>query len=716
MKPAAQETTSNQFMRLIRTLLLACSVAGPALIAGTSAQVLPKAPIRFEPNHGQFRSVGTRRNAGKDPVVWAAQGLGYSVGFTQDATLFQWGAHGISMRLTGQNPTAKFEGSSPLSASTNYFTPGFRGAVANYQRLRRHQVYPGIDLVYYGSGENLEYDFEIAAGADPSRIRMHFDGGDRVRLSATGDLVLGSNGHTITQHVPVVYQLNPAGGRVPVSAAYRIQGQRDVTIALSHYDASVPLVVDPIVTFEAYIIGSSGETSVAVTHDSQGFVYLAGNTQSSDFSTSTNAYAFTITGTQNAWLMKLNPAATSGDQVVLYSTVYGGTGIDTVTAMTTDVNGWIYITGYTTSTDLPTTDRAFQTSNAGLTDGFMATFDPSQTGAVGLLYATYMGGAQNDQPSGIAVSAAKVFVAGSTLSTDYPVAVPFRPEKGLGWDAFLTKIDIYQTGSASLVTSTYFGGSADDYSRTLTIDAAGNVYIAGITFSTDLPVSAAPYQATAAGGGDIFLTEFDSTLQFGLYSTLLGGSGQDQASSIAIDPKGRVAITGYTTSIDFPITQDALQPFLGGPGAPNAYLTILDLTAASRGIVYSTYFGGRVAEVANSLKVDANGLCYFGGYSMSPDLPVTTNAFNAVSAQGGLNGFVAIINPSSTPFNQLRFGSFITGPGSQTVNAIDLGANGSMYLTGYATADVFTPRYQPKTSGAGNADGFIWIFTPDNLQ
>jgi hypothetical protein len=703
-------------MRLISTFLLGCLLAVTALAAGAPVQLLPKVPVRFEANRGQFHSAN-----GADRVLWAAQGLGYSVGFTRNATLFRSGSQVIAMRLRGQNEAASFEPSSPVSAPTNYFIPGFRGSVQDFGRLRRRAVYPGIDVVYYGSGDRLEYDFEIAAGADPSRIRLHFDGSAPLRLASNGDLLLGSGEHIITQHAPVVYQTGANGTRARVPSAYRMTGHRDVAIALASYDATVPLVIDPVIQFTAYAFGSKGDSGVVITHDAQGFIYVAGNTQSSDFGVATNAEQTAQMGIQNTFLMKLNPAPDAGNAVVIYSSLYGGAAQDNLTAMTTDANGWIYIAGYTNSTSLTMTN-SYQATNAGNTDGFVAVFDPAQSGSASLLYSTYLGGLLVDKVLGMAVANNRIYLTGATLSQNFPVSAgAFQGGLFNGWDSFLTVLNIFTPGTSSLVISTYFGGSGDDYGRSVAVDAAGNIYIAGMTYSKDLPVSPTPYQSAYAGAGDAFLTKFDPTVTYGLYSTYLGGSGTDDARKILIDPQGRVALTGFTSSIDFAITQNAQQPFLGGPGATNAYLTLIDPSQPyTQALVYSTYFGGSVAEVAYDVKVDNAGVYYFGGYSMSPDMPVTANALNpAALMPGGLNGFVAAIKPSLPPGSALRYASLVTGssatPGTQIVNGVDVDANGAIYLTGWATADIFPPGYTSHTTAAGNPDAFIWVFTPDPL-
>jgi hypothetical protein len=205
----------------------------------------------------------------------------------------------------------------------------------------------------------------------------------------------------------------------------------------------------------------------------------------------------------------------------------------------------------------------------------------------------------------------------------------------------------------------------------------------------------------------------DLTHGQGGYSTYLGGAGIDEVRKILIDPAGRIALTGYTNSPDFPITQNAAQPFLGGPGATNAFLTLLDITAQpSQALVYSTYFGGSVAEVALDLRLDAKGSYYLGGYSMSPDMPVSQNALNPVAGQGGLNGFVTVLNPALPPFNALGYSSYITGPGSQAVYGVDVDAAGTIYVTGWTTGNVFPPGYAVPFNGPSNSDAFLLVFTP----
>jgi hypothetical protein len=672
------------------SLFVTCTCA----FAAGSAQLFPQLPVRFEHPSGG---------------VWSARGLLYSLAFTPNASIFQLGERALTMRLLGADPGARFEAGSAYSAPTQYFTPSHSESVQSYRRLRRLKVYPGVDMVFYGSGGNLEYDFEIAAGADPSLIRLRFEGADRIRLALNGELLIELGDQTVTQHVPVVYQTISSGARRAVHAAYQLDWNRDVTLRLDDYDKSAPLTIDPVITFAGYLPGSSGDSGVAITHDAQGFVYVAGNSFSPDFVATGNAFFGVNRGTQNTWLMKLSPTAPP-DQVIVYSSYFGGTGVDSLKAMTVDTSGLVYLTGSSTSTDL-TTVNAFQSTNAGAADAFVAVFDPTQSGAASLLYATYLGGGAVDEAAGIAVQNRKIYLIGSTLSDNFPTARPLFPGRSGGRDIFVTELDSTQSGPASMVASSYLGGSGTDYGRGIAVDAAGLIYLTGLTYSNDITITPNAYHLTSGGSGEAFLMKMDITAPIILYSTYLGGAGFEDATKVVVDPAGRVALAGYTSSPNFPVTQNAFQPLLGGPNATNAFLTILDITVPpSQALIYSTYFGGSFAEAASDLRRDARGRYAFGGFSFSPDLPVSQNTLNAVSARGGLNGFVAVIDPAAPPLNSLVYSSYITGPGSQIVNGVDIDATGAVYVTGSATSNIFPAGQQTHYTGPGNADAFVFIF------
>jgi hypothetical protein len=475
-----------------------------------------------------------------------------------------------------------------------------------------------------------------------------------------------------------------------------------------------------VITFAAYLPGSNNTVGVAFAHDAQGYIYVAGNTSAEDFVATSNTFFGVNRGTQNTWLMKLNPFATSGDQVIVYSTYFGGTLVDSLKDMAVDSStGLVYLTGSTTSTDLPVTSGAAQATLTGTTNGFVAVFDPTQYGISSLLYATYLGGTAIDVPYGIATHNGNAYITGSTTSTDFPTANATFPYSQGSTDMFITELNPTQSGATSIVASGYFGGSGVDYGTSVAVDAAGFVYVAGVTFSFDLPITAAPYQAAANGSGEAFMVKFALEAPLIVYSTYLGGSGTDGANKVLIDPAGRVAIAGYTSSANFPVTQNAYQTLLGGPNATsatnptNAFLSILDMTLPpAQSLVYSTFFGGSVDEVPYSLRLDANGNYYLGGFTLSPDLPVSQNAINSSSARAGFDGFITVINPAAPPLNSLIYSSYVTGPGSQIVYSVDFDGLGTIYSTGFSTGNIFPAGYASYNGAPGVAEVFIYGFKP----
>jgi hypothetical protein len=234
------------------------------------------------------------------------------------------------------------------------------------------------------------------------------------------------------------------------------------------------------------------------------------------------------------------------------------------------------------------------------------------------------------------------------------------------------------------------------------------MYVTGFTLSADFPLTSNIYQPFYSdGGGDAFLSEIDPSSGALLYSTYLGGSQADVAVKVIYEPSGHVAVAGYTFSSDFPRTPTAAQPVYGGNG--DAFITVLDLTQGNPffQLVYSTFYGGSDAEVAYDLRRDPKGLYYLCGYTLSKDLPVSGGSLNPVSAMGGVDGFVAVIDPTRA----LVYGSYITGPGYQLARSVDYDASGNVYVTGTTNANIF-PSTPPHSSGSGNYDTFLLVFSP----
>jgi hypothetical protein len=645
-----------------------------------------------------------------DAHKWLAHGPGFGVALNQDGTVIRLGDRGLKLTLEGSDRHGRFEGVDKSAAPTNYFGRDSRSVDA-FARLRQIGIYPGIDILYYGKGQSLEYDFELAPGADPSRIRMRFEGADTIRLGAQGQLILGLGDRQVTQNPPVVYQRGPSGEVVGVPSSYIAQTDGSIGISLGSYDSNRALVVDPTILFTGYLAGTSSDVPLGIGHDKKGSIYIAGYTYSPDFALVGAAYTgFFLTTGQQVFTTVMNPLST-GDDVITYSGYFSGNFGDNLKAMTVDSEGVFYLTGFTDDFFFPTTPGGYLTSNGGVRRSFVSVIDTKLPGTAGLTYSTFFAGTKTDEPTGIAVAGGKIYVTGFTSSPDYPVTPNAyqSTQPGGTYDGWVAEFDPSQSGTASLVSSTYLGGSGQDVPRSIAVAADGQVWVAGYTRSSDFPTTQNSFRPSYVGGGDAFLTRLDLSANAVTYSTFLGGSGQDQATKILVEPSGRVAVTGFTLSGNFPVTANALQGSPAGNG--DVFLTVLDPAAKdfTTALVYSTYFGGTDGDVPYDLRRDAAGKYYVCGYTLSLDLPVQ-NALAPASDFGALDGFLAVIDPAASPLKSLVYSSYVTGPGYQIAYGVDVDAQGVVYLTGTVLGDVFggTGAKAPANSGL---NVFLLVFS-----
>jgi hypothetical protein len=388
----------------------------------------------------------------------------------------------------------------------------------------------------------------------------------------------------------------------------------------------------------------------------------------------------------------LNPAASLGNQVV-YTTYFGGSGEETLTDMVVTGNGVVFATGSTDSDNLPTANP-YQSTLGGMTDAWVLKMIPSH-GTSGLYYATYLGGASADTGTGITVDSAQhIYLVGTTQSIAFPMVNGYETSLAGTQDAFVSVIDPSQSLTSTLVYSTFLGGTLDNVGQAIALAPDGTVWVVGGTYSTDFPISGYCYRFSYIPGGDAFAVHLNPSLgaKSLVYGTYLGGSGEDEAKKVLVDSKGRVIMTGYTTSVDMPVTSNALQPVYGG--GTDVFISILDpsIKTANRSdqLVYSTYFGGSFGDVPYSLREDSSGNLYVSGFTMSPDMTVTSNALDG-SYDDSLDGFILIFNPttpaSSGPILATYLGS--GGVGVQNATGIDVDSKGMVYVTGYTTGGLF---------------------------
>ncbi|MCW3095462.1 MAG: hypothetical protein JWL77_1080 [Chthonomonadaceae bacterium] len=646
----------------------------------------------------------------------------------------------LRMQMVGANPKASTLTQQPLAGRINYFLgkdpSKWHSGVPTFERVGFHGVYPGIDLVYYGSQKHLEYDFLVAPHADPKQIQLHFAGAQSVHIDAAGDLLIHTQGRELKWQKPIVYQQDSAG-KHPVAAHFQrtrmSNGQTGIRFALGHYNADRPLVIDPVLLYSTYLggTGAYGDRANAIAVDNSGNAYITGLTTSLTFPTTAGAFqTVNVTGGRGGWvafISKLNPTGTA----LVYSTYLGGTsGRDVTSGIAVDADGNAYVTGSTASGDFPTTPGVFQLTNHTkvLNNAFVTKLNATGTA---LVYSTYLGGSSIDQAYGIAIdSSGSAYVAGSSSSPDFPITAGAfqQTEKGgaNSTSAFVSKLN--STGT-TLLYSTYLGGSqGGDTGVGIAVDNNGNAFVTGITFSSNFPTTPTAFQATYPAGiysPTSFVTKLNSTGTDLVYSTYLGGSTSvgDEAKGIAIDNSGNAYVVGQVYSTDFPTTPGAFQSARNSDlGSTNAFVTKLNSTGTA--LLYSTYLGGGGGyggDVATAIAVDSQGDAYVAGSTPNSRFPTTPGAFQRVNGSRSpqsagtatLNAFVTKLSPTGAT---LLYSTFLGGTNGSGAAAVGIGIDphGNAYVVGNSTASDFptTPGAFQPGNGAVGGNAFVTKLSP----
>jgi Bacterial Ig-like domain (group 3)/Beta-propeller repeat len=672
-----------------------------------------KVPLAFEANQGQT-----------DPQVkFVSRGPGYGLFLTTSEavlTLRRASRHErnsprakasrqeeksavLHMKLVGANTTTtEVSGKDELSSKSNYFIgndpKNWRTNVRQYARVRYANLYPGVDLVYYGNQRELEYDFVLQPGASPDAIRLGIEGASQIRLDQ-GDLVLSSPGGDVRLRHPYTYQ-EVNGTKKDIRSHYVMNNKNEVGFRVAAYDRSRALIIDPVLAYSTYLGGSADDAAYHIAVDSAGNAYVTGVTTSADFPTA-DAFQPAYGGNADAFVTKIN----ADGSALVYSTYLGGSSDEVGQSIAVDSAGSVYVTGYTGSPDFPTVNP-IQATNHGIHDAFVTKISPDGSA---LIYSTYLGGSSDDYGWGIAVdSAGNAHVTGDTPSRDFPVFKALQPtfHEGANFNSFVSEINA--DGSA-LIYSTYWGGSGGEGGSRVAVDPAGNSYIGGYTFSPDFPTVNA-IQPTYAGNVDAYLTKLSADGQKVIYSTFLGGSGFEYGWDVAVDSAGNAYMTGFTQSTNFPMAH-ALQPT--NHGGADAF--VAKINASGNAFVFSTYLGGGDTDLGTSIAADSSGNAYVGGYTKSKNFP-TVRAIQPTN-HGGFDAFVAKISGDGSA---LLYSTYLGGSANESIfdaGYRDLGiavdSAGGAYVAGTTKSVDFpiTPLAFQK-SLKGGADAFVAKIAP----
>jgi len=681
----------------IRVCLLAVLLAGMLLASpARDARVYGERPLLFEQN----------QTAGDRIAQFSAHASGRRFLFSASGTVSEWGLGAgasdpqpeIAMRLMDARPDVAPQSVGAQAGGVNYLMGSqpdrWRVGVPLFEKIRYPDVYPGIDLIYYGSQNQLEYDFVVAPGASWRSIRLAFSGAQAVEIDPDGDLKVQTRWGWLRHRCPRIYQ-QLASGRTEISGHYVLRADLQVSFEIGTYDQDVPLVIDPTLVYSSYLGGRAADYGYSVAVDSSGCAYTVGETWSTNFPL-LNPMQSVPAGDTDIFVTKWNAAGTG----ILYSTYIGGSNRDVPLSIAVDAAGNAHIAGYTYSANFPITSGALRSTFSGQSKAFVLELNSSGNS---LIYSTFLGGSGNDYATGIAVDATgQAYISGYTASIDFPVTSnAFQSSYGGGeFDGFFARLN---PAGSQLVYASYLGGIGNDTAFAVALDPAGNVYLTGQTQSSNFPVLQA--LQTTNSQSDAFVVKLNASSQV-LYSTYLGGTGSGTGTGIAADAAGNAYVAGYTTAPDFPVTSGAYQP--GNHGSYDAF--VAKLSADGSTILSATYFGGSAAESTSGIALDSSGDVFVAGSTYSIDLPLQGPVQGKYA--GGGDAFLVAFNNQLT---SLYLSTYYGGAQSETGAGIAVDSSGNAYLTGSTGSGgsalgipVTTGAFQ--TSGQGGFDAFLAKF------
>ncbi|MSR61476.1 MAG: hypothetical protein EXS08_03375 [Planctomycetes bacterium] len=663
---------------LVSTLLALAPT--PASAGELEVPSLTRAPVVFAVNAGQCSS----------EVRFQARSAGLVVSVLADGLHLELGGAALQLRFHGAS-TTRAEGLEPRAARA-HFLGGARAThdVATFGRVRLVGLYRGVDLELYERDGRLEYDLLLAPGAELEAVALEVEGADALALDESGSLVATLSGRSFRQRAPVAWQTLPDGTRRALACAWQRRADGCFGFALERAAPGAAVMIDPVLEYESFVGGSNADEARDVFVDEQGSVYITGWARSVDFP---GAQTPPATRGKECVVFKLAP---NGKELV-YATYLGGRGDDIGTAIQVNRAGQVFVAGTTQSADFPTSSNAYDARLGGGTDGFLLAL--TADGAT-LTFATLLGGSLDDTVTGLELaSGGEPTLAGTTRSRDFPVSAgSYGTEARGGRDAFVARFDPH---GERLVFSTRVGGSADDEANALALDAEGCVYLTGSTQSSDFPTTLAALDREHCGV-DGFVTKLSAGGRSLLYSTFLGGTGQDACADLAVDAEGRAVVVGWTQSLDFPF--DAGRK---APGRKDGFA--VRLSSTGNALSYATPLGGGSADEARGVCLDALGAAWIVGCTRSEDLPLSADARNRRMA-GAADAFLVELSAES---GAALYATFLGGEGEDELCRVHMDRSGSaLSLCGFATGIPLRQRGALTGKRCGPADAFVLCFDP----
>lgn len=665
--------SSNLLIAAFGLTIAATCYGAPASNDALKKQVLQRyelGPLAFSENRGQA----------PHGVDYVSSGLGHRILVRRSgvdiytATGRTSEARRIAVQFDGASTTANAE---PLDATVTRSGFLLNGllveGLVNYSRLRYHDVWPGADVVYYGTGHDLEYDIVLHPGADPSNIRLSFSGVQSLRTDSNGNLVLKTGDREILQHKPRIYQ-QIDDRKTEIAGHYRILPGRRVAFELADYDRTRELVIDPVLGYKVPSLDPTILFATSVAADAAGNAYLTGQTTAINH------------GYTDLFVIKISP---QGSPLGTFEA--GGIGGNTAgDAITLDAAGNIYVAGQTRATGLSTCSTcgfqsALGNAQGASWDGFLVAFNSTFPQTSSVTYITYIGGSADDIATSVAATAPNsVYVAGTTASHDFPVSSLSGSYQAQANTTFLVKVDTTQVqGAGSKLWARYVGGTGTDSALGLAVDSSGNAYLAGTTSSSSSsfrPYSSTGFNASKSSTStDGFLDKIDPTGANSLYFTYFTNGPATAVAAVG----SNAYVAGITQGSLGNITSNAAQPSYGG-GTSDAFLFRVDTSkTGSASLIYSTYLGGSGIDQAFGVAADASG-----------NASVVGLADGSFPVKGQLQGYgggtsdavYALINTNASGSASLVMSTWLGDSTADYATGVALGGSNQAFIAAYSNA------------------------------
>jgi len=595
----------------------------------------------------------------------------------------------------GFAPTGEEKAETKISYFRGNNPSKWRSNVASYQIVSLGQVYPGVEVKLKASGKNVEKIFYVSPRGNAAAIKIGVVGVVGLKIGNDGRLMFLNSLGELAMRAPIAWQ-EIAGRRHEVKVGYRLLGKHLYGFTVSgDYAKDSTLIIDPdLDTLMASTVlgGYWNEYVNSLALDNSGNVYVTGHTYSWGFPTTDGAYKRNFGGWSDIFVSKLDSNLTT----LQASTYLGGDRFSVCNSLALDGYGDVYLTGWTESTNFPTTDGAYNRKHNGKWDTIVAKLDGSLTK---LLASSFLGGERDEKGTALALdNSGNVYLIGETGSENFPTtAGAYQEYYGGGHDAYVSKLNGSLT---TLMASTFLGGSCADNCSAIALDTSGNVYVTGNTCSTEIPTSQGAYDRDLGYVNGIYVFELDSMLTTYRASTFLHGSEGNFVTSLALDSAGNVYLAGYTNSADFPTTPGAYDQSYNGDWD----VFVSKLNNGFTSLLASTFLGGAMPDLHSYLTLDSYGDVYVAGRTESMNFPSTYATYNPIF-NGNQDGFIAKLNENLTT---LQRSTCLGGEGLDFAQSIALDNAGNIYVAGYTDSRDFpTTDAAYDRSHNGNLDAFV---------